>query len=152
MSLLRHRLEAVQWSALGVVKRVRYAPARAAVARIAAGRGDNTSPAAITLRALTGKRGAAAHQELLQSDDPNERLAACNDLIIAWVGGKKCAPQLRRLLKEEDEVIAVAAARALAQHTVSAALAEVQALAARLPDNEELQRAADDLLNERGPR
>jgi hypothetical protein len=113
----------VQRVAIDGVKRTGYAgavPALAALvlardAKPTSSRSRVAREAAIAMKVLSGKRGAAALTGYLTSEDPRVREAAC----VAFTmfdnpGTKQARPLLERLLTDDDAQVAKAAKRALA--------------------------------------
>jgi len=113
----------VQRVAIDGVKRTGYAAAVPALAALVLGRDakPNSSrsrvarEAAIAMKVLSGKRGAAALTGYMTSEDPRVREAAC----VAFTmfdnpGTKQARPLLERLLADDDARVAKAAKRALA--------------------------------------
>ncbi len=113
----------VQRVAIDGVKRTGYAAAVPALAALVLGRDakPNSSrshvarEAAIAMKVLSGKRGAAALTGYMTSEDPRVREAAC----VAFTmfdnpGTKQARPLLERLLTDDDARVAKAARRALA--------------------------------------
>jgi hypothetical protein len=113
----------VQRVAIDGVKRLGYAPAVPALAALVLGRDGKptsgrsrlASSAAVAMKALSGKRGAAALTGYLTSDDPRVREAACVAFtMFANPGTKVARPLLEQLLADSDARVARAARRALA--------------------------------------
>ncbi|HEU4732174.1 MAG TPA: HEAT repeat domain-containing protein [Kofleriaceae bacterium] len=112
----------VQSVAIDGVKRSGYAAAIPALAALVLGRDarPNSSKsrlaasAAIAMKALSGKRGAAALTGYLTWDDPRVREAACVALTMFASPGKLARPLLERLLDDGDARVARTARRALA--------------------------------------
>ncbi|HET7499906.1 MAG TPA: HEAT repeat domain-containing protein [Kofleriaceae bacterium] len=112
----------VQSVAIDGVKRSGYAAAIPALATLVLGRDarPNSSKsrlaasAATAMKALSGKRGAAALTSYLTWDDPRVREAACVALTMFASPGKLARPLLERLLDDGDARVARAARRALA--------------------------------------
>jgi HEAT repeat protein len=113
----------VQRVAIDGVKRTGYAaaiPALAAIvldrdARPTSSRSQLAVSAAAVMKALSGKRGAAALTGYLSSDDPRVREAACVAFTMSANPGARVArPLLERLLTDGDARVAKAARRALA--------------------------------------
>jgi hypothetical protein len=113
----------VQRIAIDGVRRARYAAAVPVLAGLVLGRdgkpGSSRSRLAIdaasAMKALSGKRGAAALTGYLTSDDPRVREAACMAFtMLANPGTKLARPMLERLLADSDPRVAKAAKRALA--------------------------------------
>lgn len=113
----------VQRVAIDGVKRTGYAaavPALAAIvldrdARPTSARTRLAIEAAAAMKALSGRRGAAALTDYLSSDDPRVREAACVAFtLLANPGTKQARPLLERLLCDGDPRVARAARRALA--------------------------------------
>lgn len=113
----------VQRVAIDGVKRLGYAPAVPALAVLVLGRDAKptsgrsrlASSAAIAMKALSGKRGAAALTGYLTSDDPRVREAACVAFtMFANPGTRVARPLLEQLLGDTDPRVARAARRALA--------------------------------------
>jgi hypothetical protein len=113
----------VQSAAVDGVKRTGYAAAIPALAQLVVGRDARpsssksqlASSAATAMKALSGKRGAAALTGYLTSDDPRIREAACVALtMFGSPGTKRVRPLLERLLGDGDARVARAAKRALA--------------------------------------
>ncbi len=113
----------VQRVAIDGVKRAGYAPAIPALAAIvlardgkpASARSRVAVDAATAMKALSGKRGAAALTGYLTSDDPRVREAACVAFtMFANPGTRLARPLLERLLVDDDARVARAAKRALA--------------------------------------
>jgi len=113
----------VQRVAIDGVKRTGYAaavPALAALvlardAKPTSSRSRVAKEAAIAMKVLSGKRGAAALTGYLTSEDPRVREAAC----VAFTmfdnpGTKQARPLLERLLADGDARVVKAAKRALA--------------------------------------
>jgi HEAT repeat protein len=113
----------VQSVAIDGVKRTGYAAAVAALATLVLGRDARpnsgksrlAASAATAMKALSGKRGAAALTGYLTSDDPRVREAACVAFTMFSNPGTKVArPLLERLLVDGDARVVKAARRALA--------------------------------------
>jgi hypothetical protein len=113
----------VQSVAIDCVKRTGYAAAVPALATLVLGRDGKpnsgksrlAASAATAMKALSGKRGAAALTGYLTSDDPRVREAACVAFTMFSNPGTKVArPLLERLLADGDARVARAARRALA--------------------------------------
>jgi hypothetical protein len=113
----------VQSVAIEGVKRSGYAAAIPALATLVLGRDARptssrsrlAASAATAMKALSGKRGAAALTGFLTWDDPRVREAACVALtMFAKPGTKLARPLLERLLADGDARVARAAKRALA--------------------------------------
>jgi len=113
----------VQRVAIDGVKRTGYAAAIPALAAIvlardgkpASARSRVAIDAATAMKALSGKRGAAALTGYLTSDDPRVREAACVAFtMFANPGTKLARPLLERLLADDDARVVRAAKRALA--------------------------------------
>jgi hypothetical protein len=113
----------VQSVAIDGVKRTGYAAAIPALATLVLGRDARpnsgksrlAASAASAMKALSGKRGAAALTGYLTSDDPRVREAACVAFtLFANPGTKVARPLLERLLVDRDARVARAAKRALA--------------------------------------
>lgn len=113
----------VQRVAIDGVKRLGYAAAVPALAALVLGRDGRPSSsrsrlatsAATAMKALSGKRGAAALTGYLTSDNPRVREAACVAFTMFTHPGIKLArPMLERLLTDGDARVARAARRALA--------------------------------------
>ncbi|HET9627494.1 MAG TPA: HEAT repeat domain-containing protein, partial [Kofleriaceae bacterium] len=114
----------VQEIAIDGVKRTGYAGAVPALAALVVGAvGKPTgkrqqavaSAAVAAMKALSGKRGAAALTGYLSASDPRVREAACVALAMAASPGKVVRPLLERLLDDADARVARAAKRALAR-------------------------------------
>jgi hypothetical protein len=112
----------VQSVAIDGVKRTGYAAAIPALATLVLGRDARpnsgksriAASAATAMKALSGKRGAAALTGYLSSDDPRVREAACVAFtMFANQGTKLARPMLERLLGDGDAKVARAARRAL---------------------------------------
>ncbi len=113
----------VQSVAIDGVKRTGYAAAVPALATLVLGRDARPNSgksrlaalAATAMKALSGKRGAAALTGYLTSDDPRVREAACVAFtMFSNTGTKVARPLLERLLVDGDARVARAAKRALA--------------------------------------
>jgi hypothetical protein len=113
----------VQSVAIDGVKRTGYAAAVPVLAtlvldrdaRPTSGRSRLALEAATAMKALSGKRGAAALTGYLSSDDPRVREAACVAFtMFANPGTKVARPLLESLLADGDPRVAKAAKRALA--------------------------------------
>ena len=113
----------VQSVAIEGVKRTGYVAAVPALAMLVLGRDTRPTSgrsrlameAATAMKALSGKRGAAALTGYLSSDDPRVREAACVAFtMFANPGIKVARPLLERLLADGDPRVAKAAKRALA--------------------------------------
>lgn len=113
----------VQSVAIDGVKRLGYVGAVPALAALVLGRDGKptsgksrlASSAAIAMKVLSGKRGAAALTGYLTADDPRIREAACVAFtLFANPGTKLARPFLERLLSDSDARVARAARRALA--------------------------------------
>jgi len=113
----------VQRVAIDGVKRTGYAAAVPVLATLVLGRDARPTSgrsrlaleAATAMKALSGKRGAAALTGYLTSDDPRVREAACVAFtMFANPGTKQARPLLERLLADGDAQVARAARRALA--------------------------------------
>jgi hypothetical protein len=113
----------VQSVAIDGVKRTGYAAAVPALATLVLGRDARpnsgksrlAASAATAMKALSGKRGAAALTGYLTSADPRVREAACVAFtMFANTGTKVARPLLERLLVDGDARVARAARRALA--------------------------------------
>jgi hypothetical protein len=113
----------VQSAAIDGVKRTGYAAAIPALATLVLGRDAKpnsgksrlAASAATAMKALSGKRGAAALTGYLSSDDPRVREAACVAFTMLSNPGTKLArPLLEGLLADRDARVARAARRALA--------------------------------------
>jgi hypothetical protein len=113
----------VQSAAIDGVKRTGYAAAVPALATLVLGRDAKpnsgksrlAASAATAMKALSGKRGAAALTGYLTSDDPRVREAACVAFTMFGSPGTKLArPLLERLLVDRDARVVRAAKRALA--------------------------------------
>jgi len=113
----------VQSVAIEGVKRTGYVAAVPALAMLVLGRDARPTSgrsrlameAATAMKALSGKRGAAALTGYLSSDDPRVREAACVAFtMFANPGTKVARPLLERLLGDGDARVAKAAKRALA--------------------------------------
>jgi HEAT repeat protein len=114
----------VQRVAIDGVKRTGYTAAVPVLATLVLGRDARPSSsrsrlaleAATAMKALSGKRGAAALTGYLTSDDPRVREAACVAFtMFANPGTKRARPLLERLLADGDTRVARAAKRALAK-------------------------------------
>lgn len=113
----------VQSVAIDGVKRTGYAAAVPVLATLVLGRDAKATSgrtrlaveAATAMKALSGKRGAAALTGYLTSEDPRVREAACVAFTMFSNPGTKVArPLLERLLTDGDVGVAKAAKRALA--------------------------------------
>lgn len=113
----------VQRVAIDGVKRIGYAAAVPVLATLVldrdakpnSGRSRLAVEAATAMKALSGKRGAAALTGYLTSEDPRVREAACVAFTLLGNPGTKLArPLLERLLSDGDARVAKAAKRALA--------------------------------------
>jgi hypothetical protein len=113
----------VQTIAVNGVVRTRYAaavPALAALvvdrdARPTSARSQLSASAATAMKALSGKRGAAALTGYLSSTDPRVREAACVALQMSGSPAtRRTRPLLERLLADADARVVKAARRALA--------------------------------------
>jgi hypothetical protein len=113
----------VQHVAIDGVRRLGYAPAVPALAALVLGRDGKptssrsrvASSAASAMKALSGKRGAAALTGYLTSDNPRVREAACVAFtMFANPGTRVARPLLERLLEDSDARVVRAARRALA--------------------------------------
>jgi HEAT repeat protein len=113
----------VQRVAIDGVKRLGYAPAIPALAALVLGRDSKptsgrsrvASSAAVAMKALSGKRGAAALTGYLTSADPRVREAACVAFTMFTNPGTRVArPLLEQLLGDSDARVVRAARRALA--------------------------------------
>lgn len=113
----------VQRVAIDGVKRIGYAAAVPVLAMLVLGRDAKPSSgrsrlaveAAIAMKVLSGKRGAAALTGYLTSEDPRVREAACVAFtLVDNPGTSKARPLLERLLADGDARVARAAKRALA--------------------------------------
>jgi HEAT repeat protein len=114
----------VQRVAIDGVKRTGYTAAVPVLATLVLGRDARPTSgrsrlaleAATAMKALSGKRGAAALTGYLTSDDPRVREAACVAFtMFANPGTKQARPLLERLLADGDAQVARAARRALAK-------------------------------------
>jgi HEAT repeat protein len=113
----------VQRVAIDGIKRIGYTAAVPVLATLVLGRDAKPNSgrsriaveAATAMKALSGKRGAAALTGYLTSDDPRVREAACVAFtLFANPGTKQARPLLERLLTDDDARVARAAKRALA--------------------------------------
>jgi hypothetical protein len=113
----------VQRVAIEGVKRIGYTAAVPVLATLVLGRDAKPNSgrsrlameAATAMKALSGKRGAAALIGYLASDDPRVREAACVAFtMFSNPGTKQARPLLERLLADDDAQVAKAARRALA--------------------------------------
>jgi len=113
----------VQSVAIDGVKRTGYVAAVPVLATLVLGRDARSGSsrtrlaveAATAMKALSGKRGAAALTGYLTSEDPRVREAACVAFTMFPNPGTKVArPLLERLLTDGDAGVAKAAKRALA--------------------------------------
>ena len=113
----------IQGIAIETIKRIGYAAAVPALAAIVLGRDSKpasgktklAAAAAIAMKVLSGKRGAAALTNYLHSADPRVREAACVAFtLFANPGTKAARPVLEDLLADADPRVARAAKRALA--------------------------------------
>jgi hypothetical protein len=113
----------VQRVAIDGIKRLGYAPAIPALAALVLGRDSKptsgrsrvASSAAVAMKALSGKRGAAALTGYLTSADPRVREAACVAFTMFTNPGTRVArPLLEQLLGDSDARVVRAARRALA--------------------------------------
>jgi hypothetical protein len=113
----------VQRVAIDGVRRAGYAAAVPQLAGLVVGRDGRPGSArtrialdaASAMKALSGKRGAAALTGYLSSEDPRVREAACMAFTMLSNPGTKLArPLLERLLADSDPRVAKAAKRALA--------------------------------------
>jgi hypothetical protein len=109
--------------AIDGIKRVGYTPAIPVLAalvldrdrRPTSGRSRLAVEAATAMKALSGRRGAAALTGYLTSRDPRVREAACVAFtLFANPGTKQARPLIERLLTDRDARVARAAKRALA--------------------------------------
>ena len=114
----------VQRVAIDGVKRTGYAAAIPVLATLVLGRDARPTSgksrlaleAATAMKALSGKRGAAALTGYLTSEDPRVREAACVAFtMFANPGTKQARPLLERLLADGDAQVVRAARRALAK-------------------------------------
>lgn len=114
----------VQRVAIDGVKRTGYAAAVPVLATLVLGRDARPTSgrsrlaveAATAMKALSGKRGAAALTGYLTSDDPRVREAACVAFtMFANPGTRQARPLLERLLADGDAQVVRAAKRALAK-------------------------------------
>jgi len=113
----------VQRVAIDGVKRTGYAAAVPALAALVLGRDAKPNSgrsrvareAAIAMKVLSGKRGAAALTGYMTSEDPRVREAACVAFtMFENPGTKQARPLLERLLADGDARVVKAARRALA--------------------------------------
>jgi hypothetical protein len=115
----------VQRVAIDGVKRTGYTgavPALAALVLARDGRATSAksqlaASAVAAMKALSGKRGAAALTGYLSASDPRVREAACVALMMSSTAspGRQVRPLLERLLTDADARVAKAAKRALAR-------------------------------------
>jgi HEAT repeat protein len=113
----------VQRLAVDGVKRIGYAAAVPALAQLVVARvprpttsaRELTAAAAIAMKSLSGKRGAAALTGYFRSADPRVREAACVAVaMFPEPGARRARPQLEQLLGDRDARVVRAAKRALA--------------------------------------